>query len=312
MLMEREDPELTLYPIIASDLEGCISVASLPLMTVISHAIEDTIIQNDLAVDVFVGFQYFSLWLTQRDRYEALARVCRRIIVWGVPDIEPPVAKNTTFIPLKPLLNHKYEWFLVIDSPSFWTALVAQEMLPSEQPPIGKRQFRAVWSYNRHIVRLLSRKLTRLVDPPVKLSSRHYDEAQQRYLRGISQRLSDQEGQQAYEDALRQHRKALLWKYLLNNDQGIVIIDGKKRVLAVSKAAETLLGVEEWQCRGQLLESISDGIFAHVELSPTASSEALIVRSQGDDLHVAAYPVFDWDYLVGWRIVVEWGITSLP
>jgi Sensory domain in DIguanylate Cyclases and Two-component system len=82
--------DISLYRMIPPDAQDSVFVNSVSLMNVISHEIEDIVVNNRLPVDFYAGFQRFSYFQRQVKRYRRLAAVCRRVYVWGVPDVDPP------------------------------------------------------------------------------------------------------------------------------------------------------------------------------------------------------------------------------
>lgn len=95
--------DISLYRMIPPEAQQSVFVNTIALMNVISHQLEDVVIANDLRLDFYTGFQRFSYFARQEQRYRRLAQVCRRVFVWGVPDIVPPVIPGVEYIPLAPL-----------------------------------------------------------------------------------------------------------------------------------------------------------------------------------------------------------------
>jgi signal transduction histidine kinase len=143
----------------------------------ISHEIENTLVGSPraprpAAVRLFAGFQKFSFFLPQVQRYRWLAST-NQVWVFGVPDGIVPDIPNITYIPIPEGHALAREWFLVADSAQAPVALVAEELRdfppPPGQPPAAPpRFFRGIWTYDPRLVRLLVQSVCQelQLDPP--------------------------------------------------------------------------------------------------------------------------------------------------
>ncbi|MEM7033795.1 MAG: DICT sensory domain-containing protein [Chloroflexota bacterium] len=118
----------SLFNLISTEFTGLLSVNTVDVMNIISHQIEDTVINHKLPVDFFAGFQRYSFLNRQRARYERLARIARRVFVFGIPDDKTPDIPGIEYIPLDASDSLAQEWFLVINTPNFYTALMTREV----------------------------------------------------------------------------------------------------------------------------------------------------------------------------------------
>ncbi len=75
---------------------------------------------------VAVGTLRFSLFRMHQARIIQMLPFCHSVTVYGEADIEPPHIPGITFVPVAHGTLMSQEWFLVIDSPAFWGALIAQ------------------------------------------------------------------------------------------------------------------------------------------------------------------------------------------
>ena len=180
--------QLSLYELLSAEQTGDVSVNTVDMMLKISYQVEDIVIDNELPVDFFAGFQRFSHFRHQNQRYHRLAQVARRVYVFGEADITPPTIPGVQFIPLAPGDPLIREWFLVVNTPSFFTALLTQEM-PGADPIRGDRRFRGLWTYDEQVISnayLLLSQLLRLPYRPV--TQRDY-RTQNQYLVRMSNKL---------------------------------------------------------------------------------------------------------------------------
>jgi DICT domain-containing protein len=98
-------------------------------------------------IQIFGGFQRMQYFLPVAERFVKLAKRAE-VYVLGFPDVTPPLIKGLYYIPFAqddPLAS---EWFLIIKSPNFTTALVAKEQSKSNLPH-AHRSFRSIWTHNR-------------------------------------------------------------------------------------------------------------------------------------------------------------------
>lgn len=81
--------------------------------------------KHQLPVTCYLGVQRFSNTLPYLAQYAQLSSSGVHIIVFGVADIDVKPVFGVTYVPLPPLSPLAYEWFALIDSPTFWITLVA-------------------------------------------------------------------------------------------------------------------------------------------------------------------------------------------
>lgn len=242
------------YRLVPTESRESTFIGSIPVMAAISHEIEDIVIENNLPIDLFAGFQRFSYLAQRKYRYERLARACRRVYVWGVPDIDPPQIHNIEYVPLTQDTDLAREWFLVVDSPQFFTALLAQESPPALDDPGRERRYRCVWSHDPQFVsqaRLTTAQLLGLPNQPI--IERNYEE-QSRYLAQVFARMLKRREQQIIDRALAQHRNTMLQSGLAASETPLLVLDVHKTIIAASPPACDILGMERSQLLGQPLD----------------------------------------------------------
>lgn len=140
---------------IASQYQDLRSVHSLATMNVISHLIEDQILNHKLTVDLYAGFQRFSDFSEQLPRYMRLGDLCRRVFVFGVADIQPPSIPGIEFIELSPTSALGRERFLLVNTSDFWAALLAQE-IEGSKTNTGAKPFDGVWFFDEQVIERVS------------------------------------------------------------------------------------------------------------------------------------------------------------
>jgi signal transduction histidine kinase len=148
-------------------------------LTTISHEIEDSIVNTGAPARIFAGFQRMRYFLPQVDRYRRLARYAEHIWVFGIPDVTLPPINNVTYVTLTETDRLAQEWFLVADSPDYFSALVAHD-LSGFGVPQHKRLFRGLWTFDLELVTKLRDVLSMAVGaPPPVYDSRPRDYARQ-------------------------------------------------------------------------------------------------------------------------------------
>lgn len=142
--------DISLFSSIASQYEDWRSVRTAATVNAMSHLLVEQILDRKLAVDLVAGFQRFSNFTEQVSKYTRLSTVCKRVFVFGVPDIQPPAIPGVKFISLDPESALSRERFLAVNSADFWAAMLAQEVEGSKTPE-GKG-FDGGWLYEEEVV----------------------------------------------------------------------------------------------------------------------------------------------------------------
>lgn len=132
-------------------------------MNLVSYTIEDVTLVDKEKTRIFAGFQRFSKFMPQINRYTRMAEVADMIYVFGVPDIEPPAIQGITFVPLERFDRLSREWFLVSYGETFASALVTQEITDTGTLD-EKRVFEGLWTRDPSLVEILDQWLARTVD----------------------------------------------------------------------------------------------------------------------------------------------------
>jgi DICT domain-containing protein len=179
--------DISLFRAVAHDYQGLRRVNSVPMMTMISHLIEEQIVAQQLPVELYVGFQRFSNLRPQQRRYQQLGAICRRVVVFGLPDREVPPIPGVEFVALPQEAALTREWFLVVNAPEFWTALLTRE---AEQPTPGReRNYEGLWSYDAPVVERASLLLSQALGTHYQPVYQRDHERQSTHVAAISGRL---------------------------------------------------------------------------------------------------------------------------
>ncbi|WP_348257408.1 DICT sensory domain-containing protein [Funiculus sociatus] len=158
------------------------------MMNVISHQIEDQVIQHKLSVDFYAGFQKFSNFPDQLRRYSRLGAICRRVYVFGIADSEPPSIPGVEFIEISPSSVLSREWFLLVNTSSFWTTLVAQEV-DGRDITTGGRRFDGLWSFDEQVVDRISLLISQVMESSYQpIRQRNYEQ-QNIHISDVSSRM---------------------------------------------------------------------------------------------------------------------------
>lgn len=168
--------DISLFRSVASQYQHIRRVNTVSMMNVISHQIEDEVIQHKLSVDFYAGFQKFSNFPDQLRRYSRLGAICRRVYVFGVADSEPPSIPGVEFIEISPASVLSREWFLLVNTSSFWTTLVAQEV-DGRDITTGGRRFDGLWSFDEQVVDRISLLISQVMESSYQpIRQRNYEQ----------------------------------------------------------------------------------------------------------------------------------------
>lgn len=141
---------ISLFNSIANQYQNMRDVKTVASMRLISNHIEDQVISAGLPVDFYAGFQRFSRFPNQLKRYTALGAACRRVYVFGVADATPPPIPGIEYIDIDPNSPLAQEWFLLIETPQFWTTLLTQEQTGRDRDG-AERRYDGLWTYEAQV-----------------------------------------------------------------------------------------------------------------------------------------------------------------
>lgn len=106
-------------------------------LMVLGHQLEQVVSEERLAVDMAIGTLRFSLFRMHQSRVEQLAPLCRSLVVFGEADASPPDIPGVEFVALPAGSPLAHEWFILVNSATFWGALITQLTTDSQ----GARRF---------------------------------------------------------------------------------------------------------------------------------------------------------------------------
>jgi DICT domain-containing protein len=223
--------DISLFRSIASQYKHLRRINTIPMMNVISHQIEDQIIQYQLSANFFVGFQRFSNFPDQLRRYSRLGSICRRVYVFGVADYQPPPIPGIEYIDIAPTSALAHERFLLIDTPDYWVTLVAQE-IEGQDPLTGGRRFDSLWSFDQAVVDRISLLMSQVMEVPYQPILQRDHSRQSGHISEISSRML---GALEHSELSGQHR----WVQL-RTLQGISEMAAKTPIEVLQDAARIL------------------------------------------------------------------------
>ncbi len=121
-------------------------------LIVIGRQFELAAQERGVEAHVALGTLRFSLFHLHQGRIAQLAPLCRSVTVYGEADVEPPTIPNVTFVPLPSGSPLSQEWFLVVDSPVFWGAMVTQAIAERANGAMRRYQFEGVLTAEERVV----------------------------------------------------------------------------------------------------------------------------------------------------------------
>jgi DICT domain-containing protein len=117
---------------------------------------------------IYVGFERLSRMEPIIARYLRIADVSERLYVFGELDWKPPRHPNMRAIKLAPDARLAREWFVIADTPSLQTALVAVDEAGGNAPALDARNFNAFKSSAPLIVAQIAAAAESLIDATIK------------------------------------------------------------------------------------------------------------------------------------------------
>ncbi|HEX2914812.1 MAG TPA: DICT sensory domain-containing protein [Chloroflexia bacterium] len=155
-----------------------------PTLTVLSHILEDEILESGLNPVIFTSFQDVRYYNYELERYRRLRSQARALTIFG-RDLPGEIFFDN-------------DWFVVINEPRFKVALVSQEAAqnPHEQTSREKsRAFQGIWSYDPDVVDFACQFLSEYAEKAVTkalyevLEMPYQPDAQVVFARNVSGRI---------------------------------------------------------------------------------------------------------------------------
>jgi len=146
-------------------------------MSLASYEIENITLEDQAYTRIFSGFQLYSKFVPQIERYRHIAARSQAVYVFGVPDVELPAIPNITYVPIAATDKLAQEWFLISYGTNYASALAIHEITQIQEQD-ALRIFKGVWTFDYVTVRFLHDALTRYVgqDPITIPQTRHYSQ----------------------------------------------------------------------------------------------------------------------------------------
>lgn len=167
------DPEFSVYQLLERIRRTSTMINHRRTMLEMSIEIENTMLMEKSKARVFSGFQRFSRFVPQIERYTALAKQAEHIYIFGEADITPPTIANLTYVPLKAGDQLLKEWFVLVYGPEFFSLLATRELTHIDDPD-SHRVFEGIWSFDFDLTDIIQEWLTSTVDaPPLSFSDLH-------------------------------------------------------------------------------------------------------------------------------------------
>jgi len=137
-------------------------------MNLVSHALEERVIEDHLSSEVYAGFQRFALLTPQERRYRALLTTARYVYIYGIDDAQPnsPSARlqhpRLIRFPIDLARETGMErfWFVTLDDPHWRTALLARQLRGDLWAPNqAARSYQGVWTFDPALVEAIIQTL---------------------------------------------------------------------------------------------------------------------------------------------------------
>lgn len=157
------DPQFSVYNLVDWRNIYNIFTERRKLLAYWSKSIEESVIQQELATNVFASFQQMRYIKPVLPRYHQMHKITKRIFVFGVPAPNDPPLNEFKAVHLQEHDNLTKEWFLVVSHLGYHRALVAQEVTPLGTPH-SQRLFRGVLTSDKDQVQRLSDALVNAVN----------------------------------------------------------------------------------------------------------------------------------------------------
>ncbi len=109
-------------------------------LVVLSHALEDEVIENQLSPVIFAAFQDIRYYKGEHSRYDQLRATSRAVQIFG-----RSLSAGTAW---------EDDWFVVVNEPRFKAVLACREIESETTQPLreSQRPFLGIWSYNPEVV----------------------------------------------------------------------------------------------------------------------------------------------------------------
>lgn len=146
-------PNLSLYEAIRQEMGTAFQPVLLTKATLVmlSHTLEDLVLQEKLPALLITGFQESSHWQQETERYRELAGIAQQICIFAGKPLPDDSSARQIAVELAQEDPLRQEWFLAILCHRFAVVLCGQDNLtPTYEDPL--REFTTVWSFVPEVV----------------------------------------------------------------------------------------------------------------------------------------------------------------
>jgi methanogenic corrinoid protein MtbC1 len=209
----------SLHRLVDASLGAGQALFSIDELIIIGRQLETVVLHHQLQVTVAIGIMRFSLLRLHQGQIMQLAPHCRSITVYGEADVEPPALPGVEFVALEQGAALCHEWFLVIDSPTFWGALLAQAVEDKRGGNLRRYVFNGALTSNERVIGRVAMLLSLVRRRAAEIVQQRDQFANRGYWAGIAAALAAHS--QAERLALRSRLNELpeLMNLLHNNDR---------------------------------------------------------------------------------------------
>jgi len=157
---------LSLYPVSTED-PAAAETASVPTLLAVSHSIEETVMRHALDGVFYAGFQRFSSFLPQANRFRLLASRCKKVYVFGYEDAPAPQIENLEYVRLEENAPLNNEWFIIFQHERFGAALLTRQINAQAKNEFGRgRLYQGKFTFNGAVASAAARLLAEALNAP--------------------------------------------------------------------------------------------------------------------------------------------------
>jgi DICT domain-containing protein len=229
-------------------------------LAVLSHALEDAVLNNDLKPVIFTAFQSARHYSKEAERYNALGRAARIVTVYGC---EMPNAPEAI----------EQDWFIIVNEPRFKAMMISRE-IDTEVESEPNRPFISVWSYDREVVDYACQILVDRVKTGNSQVSSYLEEVLKKPHQPLEQvKFAQEVGNQILFNLERINQRAI--KQISHNQELLNNLEEQGKILE-----QTSQAMEVAHSQQSILQSELRKIYNELMRSQQIMTEALIEKAQ--------------------------------
>ncbi|MCG8346441.1 MAG: hypothetical protein MI924_01490, partial [Chloroflexales bacterium] len=135
-------------------------------LLIIGRQLKRVVQEHRLNANLMIGTMRFSLFRLYEGHIAQFASFCQSVTVYGEADVEPPAIPGVEFVALKPGTLLCREWFLVIDSPSFWGSLITRAVADQQATNTRRYLFEVILNCDESVVNAVNQLLSMIQPRP--------------------------------------------------------------------------------------------------------------------------------------------------